>query len=138
VDKITIEWASDAKTVILCIYHQDGWTWEDIFVVLDKQRAMIESSPAPVVDVIVDATNSTWLPRGGSLLGGVRKLTSSQHPRQGHTIIVGARGMVAAIVDVLLKIIGSKRVEFHLTKTRDQADKVVAELQASRQQQKAS
>ena len=137
-DKISVSWANDQKNILMCVYNEDGWTWDDIYKALEQQRVMIESVSTPVVDVIVDATNSSWLPRGGSLVASIRKLNKVQHPRQGNTIIVGAHGMIAVIADTMVRIIGTQGSEFQFAKTIDEAYTMIKSVQARRsQQQKA-
>ena len=96
-EKVTVSWFDDSKTAILCTYNGEGWTWEDFFIALEQQKALIESVDHPKVDILVDVRKSTWMPKGGSLLTGMRKVSKEQHPRQGQTIVIGARGMVASI-----------------------------------------
>ena len=137
-DKVTIEWANDEKTVVLCTYLQDGWTWEDSFKALDAQRALIETSDAPIVDVIIDTRKTNWMPRGGSIISGIRKINSSRHPRQGQTIVVGARGILATMANVMIKMIDSRRREFQFVRTMEEAYSVIANLNAERQRETTS
>jgi hypothetical protein len=132
-DKISLKWATDDKTILLITYNVDGWTWEDSFKALDEQRALIESSPAPVVDVIVDATRSRWMPKGGSILSGIRKVSSSKHPRQGQTIFVGARGILASMADLMMKVLDVRRREFQFADNTERAYEMLAEVKAARQ-----
>ncbi|HEX2619077.1 MAG TPA: hypothetical protein VHL11_02990 [Phototrophicaceae bacterium] len=130
-DIITIDWLNEEKRVLVATYHRDGWTWEDLYEVFKKQKAMIATVDG-IVDVIVDVRNSSWLPKGGSLTSGIRKLTGEQHPRQGHTIIMGAKGMVAVILNSVMKLVGKYRAAFHFTKTMDESLEIIRELQAYR------
>lgn len=119
-DIITIDWLDESKQTILVVYKRDGWTWEDLYKILDIQREMVESAEG-IVDIVVDGSNSYFLPKGGSLTGALRKITSGSHPRQGHTIFVGAKGMLWSIANALLRLMGAARQKFHFTNTVDEA-----------------
>jgi hypothetical protein len=119
---VTIDWLDSQKRIILITYHRDGWSWDDFYRVLKQQYDMIESVPHSV-DVIVDVRESHWMPRGGSLLSGIRK-AENPHPRQGRTVIVGATGMVAAIAQTAMKLVSSKR-KFYFALTMDEAKTIV-------------
>jgi|GEM_PF-2986636 len=137
-EKLTVTWADDSQKVVLCTYHEDGWVWADFYEALKRQNALIESSSAPIVDVIVDVRSSSWLPKGGSLLTGINKVKVDQHSRQGETIIVGARGMVAAIADVASKLMSKARRPMRFAKTMDEAHELIAQVAASRQTEKTA
>lgn len=127
-DKIAYEWFNEEKTVLLCTYIAEDWTWEDFHNAFQTQKAMIDSVSHPKVHVIVDTSKTHWLPKGGSLLSGIRKLTDLKHPRQGHTIIVGATGFIAAITNSMMKLLGTHRQEFHLVNTMEEARQLLAQL----------
>jgi hypothetical protein len=131
-EKITVAWFDESKTAILCTYNQDGWTWEDFFVALEQQRALIESVDHPKVNIVVDVRKSTWLPKGGSLLTGMRKFSSERHPRQGQTIVVGARGMVASIASTVSKLMGSSRLEMRFASSMEEVQVMLNHLEATR------
>jgi hypothetical protein len=127
-NNISYSWFNEEKTVLLCTYDQGEWTWNDFHEAFLIQNEMIDSVDYPKIHIIVDTRASSWLPRGGSLLSGARKLTSLKHPRQGHTIVVGAQGMVAAVVRTVTKILGAHQQEIHLVDTMEEAESLVSEL----------
>jgi hypothetical protein len=127
-DAITYSWFNEEKTVLLCTYRRAEWTWNDFYEAFQIQNKMIDSVNHSKVHIIVDTRASSWLPKGGSLLSGSRKLTSQKHPRQGHTIIVGAKGIIAAIARSITNLIGVYQQEVHLVDTMEEAEKMVSEL----------
>lgn len=131
-EKITVSWFDENKTAILCTYNGDGWTWEDFFVALEQQKALIESVDHPQVDIVVDVRNSSWLPKGGSLLTGMKKMSSEHHPRQGQTIVVGARGMVASIASTVSKLMRTSRMEMRFASTMEEAQVMLNYFEATR------
>jgi hypothetical protein len=131
-EKITVSWLDDTKTAILCTYNQEGWTWEDFFAALQTQKAMIETVDHPKVHIIVDVRKSTWLPKGGSLLTGMKKMSNERHPRQGQTIIVGSRGMVAAIAGTVAKLMASSRVEMHFASKMEEVPALLSQFETAR------
>lgn len=130
-DIITIDWLDESKQTILVVYKRDGWTWEDLYKILDIQRSMIESVEG-IVDVVVDGSNSYFLPKGGSLTGAMRKITSGSHPRQGHTIFVGAKGMLWSIANALLRLMGAARQKFHFENTVGEAETLLVDIRQRR------
>jgi hypothetical protein len=72
------------------------------------------------------------MPKGGSLLSGMRKFSSEKHPRQGQTIVVGARGMVASIARTVTGLLGSGRQELQFAADMDEAREKLREYEASR------
>jgi hypothetical protein len=124
-EKITVTWFDDSHTTILCTYNQEGWTWEDFFKALNQQKTLIESTPTPKVSVVVDVRKSSWMPRGGSLLSGMRKFSNEKHPRQGQTIVVGARGMVASIASTVVKLLRSSKPEMVFAPTMEEAQRLL-------------
>jgi hypothetical protein len=133
-EKVTVAWADDSQKVLVCTY-QGEWTWEDFYEALKRQYRMIESSSAPssTVDILVDVRGSNWMPKGGSLMSGINKVKTQQHPRQGETIIVGAKGMVAAIADVASKVLRSSRKAMHFAKTMEDAQILLAQFASRRE-----
>jgi hypothetical protein len=128
VDKIVYSWFNDEKTVLLCTYPAEHWTWEDFHNAFHTQKAMIDGVSHPKVHVIVDASKGQWLPKGGSLMSGVRKMTDLKHPRQGHTIVVGAKGLIASIASAVTKLMGAHRQEMHLVNTMQEATDLLSRL----------
>ena len=120
-EKITVTYFDESKMAVLCTYDGDTWTWEDFFVAWEQQKALIEAVDRPKVHVIVDVSRSSWLPNGGSLLVGLRKMTHERHLRQGQTIVVGAHGMMATVARTASKLMGASRQELRFATTMDEA-----------------
>src|SRR5690349_3805613 len=131
-EKITLSWATPDKAVLLVTYEDSSWNWEDFYAALKQQRAFIDGSPAPKVDVIIDTHKTGLYPKGGSLLSGVRKITVERHPRQAHTIIVGAHGLISVMIKVVEKLMGSYRQEFHSVSTIDDAMNLIERIRTNR------
>lgn len=125
---ITYTWFNEDKSILLCTYPENEWTWNDFHAAFHVQNEMIDSVSHPKVHVIVDTRTSRWLPKGGSLLSGIRKLTSLKHPRQGHTVIVGAKGMVATIARIVTNMMGEQKQEIHLVDSMEEAEQIIANL----------
>jgi hypothetical protein len=133
-EKITVSWLDENKTAILCTYNQDGWSWDDFFKALEQQKTLIESVNHPKVNIVVDVRKSSWMPKGGSLLSGMRKFNSERHPRQGQTIVVGARGMVASIARTVSKLMGPSRLEMHFAATMEEMQNLIKQFETNRQE----
>lgn len=135
-DIISIDWMDDTKQTILIVYKRDGWTWEELYKVLDIQHEMVESAEG-IIDIVVDGSNSYFLPKGGSLTGAMRKITNGSHPRQGHTIFVGAKGMLWSIANALLRLMGEARQKFHFAKTIEEAQTLLVGIRERRAKSEA-
>lgn len=126
---VTIEWFSDEKQTVLVTYLKDGWTWDDFHRVVDEQYKLVASVDY-VVDILVDVRNTHWMPKGGSLAGGIRKINNA-HERQGHTVIVGASGVIAIIARSLLKLLGNRQ-KFHFVDMMEDATSLLSSLRERR------
>jgi hypothetical protein len=128
--KITVEWANEQHDIILVTYHSDDWQWVDFTHAFEEQKALLDQSEAPIVHVIVDVIKSQLMPKGGSLISASRNLSQDAHPKQGHTIIVGARGVVGLMVDIVGRLLGPHRSKVHTVTTMDAAYNLLAEITA--------
>src|SRR5262245_38696735 len=135
-NKITYEWANDDKTVMLCAYTQPDWAWDDFHEAFKVQSEMLDSVSHTQVHILVDVRNSQLMPKGGTLLSGVKKLDGQKHPRQGHTVVVGAKGIVAAMSNMASKLLGEHRQEFHLVDTMEEANALLTRIMEKTQQTK--
>jgi hypothetical protein len=127
-EHITVEWANESKTLILVTYHTDTWGWDELLESFNQQKQLIDSVAHPKVDILVDVRSSHLLPKGVSLLSGVRRLTSERHPRQGHTVIIGAHGLIAVILKAVEKLLGEYRQEMHVVDTVNEAHLLIARI----------
>ena len=125
---ITYEWFNEEQTVILCTYPPTKWSWNDFFNAFDMQNTMIESVNAAKIIIIVDTRASHWLPKGGTFTSGIKRMTRLKHPRQGDTIIVGAKGLIAAVGRVATKMMGQKQSEIHFVESIEEAENLVESL----------
>jgi hypothetical protein len=131
-ENISIVWANPDKTVVLITYENDGWGWQDLYEAVKAQKEFIESVSHPKVDVIIDCRKTGIVPKGGSILTGIRKVTVEHHPRQGHTILVGAHGFPRAMLKVAEKLMGTYRQEFISVDTMEAAYALIHRLTAQR------
>jgi hypothetical protein len=131
--KITYEWANDDKTVLLCIYAEPDWTWQDFHEAFKIRNAMLDAVSHPQVHILVDVRKSHLMPKGGTLLSGINKLSGQKHPRQGHTVVVGAKGIVSVMSNLLTKFLGEHRQEFHLVDTMEEANALLSRIMAQQQ-----
>jgi hypothetical protein len=126
---ITVGWADPQQHIILVTYHDVGWTWADFSEAIKQQNSLIDSV-THIVDIVVDVQNSNWMPREGSLLGIMENLSTSRHPRQRYTVIVGARGFLASVVNGLMKLRKAELRDFHFAPTLDGAYTLIKQLES--------
>ena len=131
-EKITIEWANPDKNLILVTYHHPGWTWQDVELVFREQHRLIESVTSPRVDIMVNVTNSSWLPSGRPLLSVIKIMSNFMHPRQGCTVVVGAKGFLKALASSMMKLRSMSARDFHFEDTQQQGNKVLEEIRRLR------
>lgn len=115
-DIIKVEWLDDQQTAILVTYNRDGWAWDDALEAIKLEKEMIEQADG-IVDILIDVRKSHWIPKNVPLSSGMRKLNQDQHPRQGNMIFVGAKGVIAAMANIAMKLAGPKRAQYHFAKT---------------------
>jgi len=102
-DKITIVWANEEKRALLVTYESDNWTWDDLADSAQMENAMIDSV-SHVVDVIIDLRGRRILPKGGSPFKIIQQVRKSRHPRHGVFVVIGLRGAIAMLTDLLRRI----------------------------------
>ena len=134
--KITVEWANGRDDLILVTYHTNDWQWTDFADAFEQQRALLDHTSVPVVNIIVDVSNSHIMPKGGSLLSASRNLGKDMHPKQGHTVIVGAKGYIAKILEVVEHFLGKERSKMHIAATLDGAYAMIEQISAQAEKQK--
>jgi hypothetical protein len=127
-DKVTVDWANEQHDIIVVTYLTNDWQWPDLSNAFKQQRALLDQAKTAPVHVIVDVTNSQLVPKGGSLLSVSRNVSQDVHPKQGHTIIVGARGVIAKILDVAERFMGVQRSKVHSVATLPAAYEIIRQL----------
>ena len=131
-DKITVSWLDEKQSTVLVTYHVEGWTWQDLLKAFKDQRALIESSDRPVVDIIVDVRKSNFMPKASSLLGVIRNVSIQRHPRQGKTIVVGASMFILSVANAMNRL-SKAQMDFLFVPTMDAANKLLEEIASRRQ-----
>src|SRR5689334_23196936 len=102
-EKITVQWANDEKTILLVTYQDEKWTWDDVAESLRLEYAMIESVTG-IVDVIVDLRGHRALPNGGSPFKVIQFAGEARPPRHGCVVVVGLRGAIAKLAEFLKRL----------------------------------
>ncbi len=131
-EKITIEWANPERNLIRVIYKQRGWTWRELEAIFKQQFALIETVTHPRVDILIEVGASNWLPTGIPLLSVVKNVAQYIHPRQGCTVIVGARGFLKALSDSIMRLRSMTYRNFHFVDTLPQAQALLDEVRRQR------
>lgn len=123
-NNITISWLDDRKTAILATFPPEGWTWQDMLQALKQQYALIESVDTPVVDVLVDVSNSNFMPKVQSLLDVIRNVIRDRHPRQGKLIIVGANTFILNVGKIASRL-GKGQLQITFAASRQEAHRLL-------------
>jgi hypothetical protein len=129
-ENITVEWSKDRNNVIVVTYYTNDWQWSDLDQAFNKQRALLDESKNLQVQILVDVTRIQLVPKGGSLLSAARNLSRDAHPKQDHTIIIGARGIIPTILDMTIRLLGTHRSKIHAVLTFEDAYKIIDRLDA--------
>ncbi|MFN8372696.1 MAG: hypothetical protein U0694_07440 [Anaerolineae bacterium] len=102
-DNITVGWANEEKRALLVTYESDNWTWDDLADSALMENALIDSVTY-MVDVIIDLRGHRILPKGGSPFKVIQQVRKARHPRHGIFVVVGLRGAIAMLTDLLRRI----------------------------------
>jgi len=116
---ITVVWDNPEHTILRYIY--DGpWGMDNFYPALQESHTMMDTVDYRV-GIIIDVQKSKLVPNG--VLSHGTKVTTSKHPNQGKSIVVGASGLVRSLFDVYKKVYRSSFDEkaFDFVKTLDEA-----------------
>lgn len=91
----------------------DPWTLEDM-VVVTRQGKLHYDQSAHKIHVLLDVTQARRVP---PCVLTARSNPDLTHSNSGHIVIVGASGVVKAMGDLIVKVIGTKKVSFHEDET---------------------
>jgi hypothetical protein len=117
---IQISWGNEAKTFTLFEFI-GKWTWEE-YHATRKQGIEMVNSVSHVVNIVVDFSKSSFFP--SNLLSHFGS-SVDQVPRPFDLcIIVTGSTFVGALANVLSRV--KTKVKFRVTKTREEAYKLVA------------
>ncbi|MFN8374861.1 MAG: hypothetical protein U0694_18520 [Anaerolineae bacterium] len=97
---ILTNWYNDEKTILYHTY-EATWTWNDLYVAVDKAYALLESVDH-TVDIIIDMRLSRIIP--SNVFNHGKYTLVKTHPRRGYMIIVGAPRLAHILFQAFLKI----------------------------------
>lgn len=101
--KIDLYWDNEDETMLLCEF-QAGWTWDDLFAVLQTVKKLSEERQQ-VFGALIDLTQGMTLP-GGSIFNA-ESLKNFQQVLQlgsngkGPVAVIGAGSMIRMVVDAI-------------------------------------
>lgn len=127
---IRVQWDSDEKKIVRYIY-EERWTWEDLHYARSQVREWLEELDYQV-DVIVDVQNSRLVPNG--VLAQGRMFADTSHRNEGHTVVVGANGLMRSMYELFGKVYTrlSNKIVIEFAGTLDEAREKLRRRQAAR------
>jgi hypothetical protein len=119
-EKISLKWMNEQKTILLISYVDEKWTWDDVTESVRCTNAMIDGVGG-VVDVIIDMRGHRALPNGGSPFKTIEFVRISRHPRQNCIVVVGLRGAIAKLAEFMQRIPDPNPRTIHIVNSLDEA-----------------
>lgn len=100
---IQLSWDDDAQTILHCQF-ESKWTWDDLFEVADRVKAITDSTPHTVA-AIIDMEHGMTIPGGNffspTALNNARQLLTLGEGGTGPVVIVGATGLIKMVYESL-------------------------------------
>jgi ABC-type glycerol-3-phosphate transport system substrate-binding protein len=98
---IQLDWDDEAKTTLRCAFDPQ-WTWDDLYAVTDKVKAITDNAPHTVA-AILDMRGGITIPGGNffspATLENARRLLTLGEGGTGPVVIVGATGLIKMVYE---------------------------------------
>jgi len=98
---IQLNWDDEAQTILHCQF-ESKWTWDDLFVIADRVKAITDKTPHTVA-AIIDMTEGMTIPGGNFLnptaLNNARQLLTLGEGGTGPVVIVGATTLIKMVYE---------------------------------------
>jgi hypothetical protein len=121
---VHVSWLNEDQSAL--VYQCEGsWTWEEVWQAFSVGEPMLESSPHPTVDVIVDLTRGNGVPDGAK--ANIRDLTLQASEKWGLGIIVGDDAMTQQLMYTLSRIYRRLGERYRQAKTMEEARSILEE-----------
>ncbi|MCA9910931.1 MAG: hypothetical protein KC519_19885, partial [Anaerolineae bacterium] len=98
---IQLNWDDSAQTILHCQF-ESKWTWEDLFQIADRVKAITDNT-SHTVAAIIDLTDGMTIPGGNffspAALANARQLLTLGDGSTGPVVIVGATTLIKLVYE---------------------------------------
>jgi hypothetical protein len=120
---IKVVWGNPEKTIVsieVCGYY----SWTEMHESMEEKFALMDSVDHKVC-VLMDMREAGPLP--GPVLPNLKRIITMVHPNEGTNVIVGARGILPVLFDLIVKPYRSEEASYVFADTLEQARCLMAE-----------
>ncbi|MBE0690507.1 MAG: hypothetical protein IH587_10350, partial [Anaerolineae bacterium] len=98
---IQLNWDNEAQTVLHCQF-ESNWTWDDLFEIADRVKAITDNTPHTVA-AIINLTDGMTIPGGNffspTAFANARQLLTLGEGGTGPVVIVGATTLIKMVYE---------------------------------------
>lgn len=113
---IEINWI-DSQEQRIIIKAEGGWTWDEYHKVMADMHSMMDASPQPKIDFILDLSRSTLFPK--DMLSKMKR--SETHAKSRKMVVVGAGIFAQTLFNLMENIAREKMQRIKLCKNLEEA-----------------
>jgi len=114
---ITVEW-DDADKRVLRYTYPEIWTWDDVFLIIEKGDALLDEVTSKVF-IIIDLSLSKTLPPNALPHG--RNILKRSHPNRGIYIVIGMNKFIQTMFETFMQLFGTLVSLPHTAQTLEEA-----------------
>ena len=119
---IHVDWDNPEQTTLLWTV-AGRWTWQESSDAIAKAWAMMESSPLPLVDSIVDMRHGNLVP--DNALSNFSRTLSNAHPKTGFIVMAGMPPFIQALLNVYIRSQRASKRKISAVKTLEEARSIL-------------
>ena len=120
---ILVTWDNPDQTTLLWTI-DGGWTWDESREAIAKADAMMDASPHPLIDSIVDMQRGHLIPNNA--VSQFSRTLNKLHPKAGLIVMSGMPVFVQALLQVLTRAQNHSARRIIVVKTLDEARAFIA------------
>lgn len=121
---IDLNWGDTQHNILIWTF-SSPWSFEEFYGAKREAEVMIDSVEGWVDSIMFVAGGLTFPP---AALWHLRKIVAHKHPRHRYVVLIGAKTLVPAILNVLAESIPGFGAQYHFATTQHEAIKLINTL----------
>ncbi len=98
---VKVYWDSPEQTILVYEF-EEGWTWDEFYIVYPQAKQMLASVPH-IVNIILTYPSSTfYVPP--NILSQIRKFYNAMSPNTGLVVVTGGSSIVSSVYNAVRRV----------------------------------